>query len=326
MTRPFTIDLGWTGLLSGVGLRSADVLRLADLPEDMFTRERPSLPAERFFRLFQVLADALQTDAPGLALGLAVQPEVFSPPLFAAFCSPDLVSAATRLSQYKPLVGPIRLDVHDMTGGLELTLAGTDGIVFPPEYVAAELVFLVQLARLATRSEIRPIAVEMVSPPSSPAYPRFFGHRLREGPFDRVVFSRADARRPFLSANPALFRVFDDDLRARLDEQEAGASVAVRLHAALMEAMPAGQAGIDTVARRLGMSARTLQRRLGAEGTSFQAELRSLRERLARSYLTGTAYSIAEIAFLLGYEDPNSFFRAFHDWTGATPEAVRRAA
>ena len=58
----------------------------------------------------------------------------------------------------------------------------------------------------------------------------------------------------------------------------------------------------------------------------FSSELKELRERLARSYLTNTAHSSAEIAFMLGYEDPNSFFRAFHDWTGTTPEAVRQAA
>ena len=77
------------------------------------------------------------------------------------------------------------------------------------------------------------------------------------------------------------------------------------------------------VARRLAVSTRTLQRRLSEEGTSFQQELNGLRADLARHYLTNSRYSSAEISFLLGYSDPNSFIRAFHAWTGQTPESAR---
>ncbi|MEM7443942.1 MAG: helix-turn-helix transcriptional regulator, partial [Pseudomonadota bacterium] len=79
------------------------------------------------------------------------------------------------------------------------------------------------------------------------------------------------------------------------------------------------------VAGRLAISARTLQRRLSEEGTSFQQELNGIREELARHYLTNSHYSSAEISFLLGYDDPNSFIRAFHAWTGQTPERARPA-
>jgi len=73
------------------------------------------------------------------------------------------------------------------------------------------------------------------------------------------------------------------------------------------------------------MSKRTLQRRLEAEGASFRALLNASRENLARHYLRNTTLSGGEIAFLLGFEDPNSFYRAFQGWTGQTPEGVRRA-
>lgn len=71
------------------------------------------------------------------------------------------------------------------------------------------------------------------------------------------------------------------------------------------------------------MSTRTLQRRLQVEGQSFQGLLNQTREKLASHYLTHSALSGAEISFFLGFEDPNSFFRVFHQWTGATPEATR---
>jgi AraC-like DNA-binding protein len=77
------------------------------------------------------------------------------------------------------------------------------------------------------------------------------------------------------------------------------------------------------VAQKLAVSTRTLHRRLKKDGTTFQKVLDDLREELARHYLASSDYSSAEIAFLLGYEEPNSFYRAFRVWTGQTPEAVR---
>ncbi len=324
MTRQFTVELGWAALMDALGLRAADVLRAAQLPKDLFSRKRPTVSAAEFTALWESLASAMGADAPGLAIGRAVTAEMFSPPLFAAFCSPDLTVATARLSQYKPLVGPLILESHAMAGGLELTFGPEPGVVLPNEFIAAELVFLVQLARLALRREIRPIAVEMQNKPDSGAYAEFFGHAVRSGPFDRVVFSPEDARRPFVSANPALFAAFEPELQLRLDELERNASLAERVRATLMEALPSGRGDVTSIARQLGMSSRSLQRKLGAEGTSFQAELQDLRTRLATGYLNGTEHSSAEISFMLGYDDPNSFIRAFHDWTGTTPEAMRK--
>ena len=76
-------------------------------------------------------------------------------------------------------------------------------------------------------------------------------------------------------------------------------------------------------AREVGLGTRTLQRRLNEEGTTFMTQLNGTREKLALHYLQRTQYSCTEIAFLLGFEEPSSFFRAFHEWTGATPEALR---
>lgn len=211
-----------------------------------------------------------------------------------------------------------------MAGGLELTIESEPGIALLDEYIAAQLVFAVTLARQATRHAVRPIAVEMTRPPAHKGYADFFGTTVRPGPFNRVVFSPTDARRRFLPPGPELFASFDPELRLRLDQLPEQASCVDRVRSVLMEALPAGQPDVGTVARRLGPSARTLQRRLGAEGTGFQDVLQGLRDRLARHYLKTTGFSSADIAFLLGYDDPNSFTRAFHAWTGTTPETLRR--
>ena len=83
---------------------------------------------------------------------------------------------------------------------------------------------------------------------------------------------------------------------------------------------------VEHVAKRLAVSPRTLQRRLKEEGTSFKGVVSATRENLARHYLSRTQLTATEIAFLLGFEEPTSFFRAFQRWTGTTPERLRKQA
>lgn len=324
MTRPFVLDIGWAALADGIGVRPADILRRSGLPEDLFQRERPTLDAPAFSRLWDALMTTMGSETPGLDLGQAFSPEVFSPPIFAASCSPNLLIATERLQRFKPLVGPLILEPHNTRGGLEITIDAEDGVTLPDEYIVMELVFLVHFARISTRHNVRPIAVELIAPPLHPAYSGFFKGPVREGPFNRVVFSPADAERPFLSANPAMFSMFEPALQTRLDALARDASMADRVRSALMEAMPAGQADVKQISKKLGISTRGLQRKLTEQGTNFQTELKTLRERLARDYLLKANHSNAEIAYLLGFEDPNSFIRAFSSWTGTSPEALRK--
>jgi AraC-like DNA-binding protein len=91
----------------------------------------------------------------------------------------------------------------------------------------------------------------------------------------------------------------------------------------LHECLPAGESSVNAVAGHLTMSPRTLQRQLQTEGTNFQAVLTGTRERLARRYLADRSLTTSQIAYLLAYGDTNSFYRAFRQWTGVTPEAAR---
>lgn len=322
MAQEFHIDRAWQGFLESKGVRTVDLLRRADLPEDLFSRQRPSLPPEPFFRLWDETAKLTGDESPPVALGQALATKVFSPPIFAAFCSPDLLVALNRLSFYKPMVCPMKLDVHETLGGVEASF-GSDHFETPSDFIATELVFLVKLARLATQTNVVPVAVEMVSPPNDPQVRDFFGRKPLKGPFNRVVFSREDARLPFVPVDVEFFAGFDPDLQPRLHELKASASASERVLAVLMEALPSGRADTIQVASRLGTSTRSLQRRLASEGTSFNEVLKTLRKRLAELYLKKPEYSISEIAFLLGYADPNSFFRAFNAWNGTTPEKMR---
>jgi AraC-like DNA-binding protein len=122
-----------------------------------------------------------------------------------------------------------------------------------------------------------------------------------------------------------MWQVFEPELRRRLSQLDETASTVERVSAVLLELLPGNEATIEKTAERLGTSKRTLQRRLEDEGETFRTLVNTCRENLARHYLLNTSLPGYEIAFLLGFEDPNSFYRAFMTWTGQTPETLREA-
>jgi AraC-like DNA-binding protein len=84
-----------------------------------------------------------------------------------------------------------------------------------------------------------------------------------------------------------------------------------------------GEPSASITASRMKMSARTLNRALAAEGTSYRAILDQLRHELACRYLADSRLSIGEIGFLLGFSEISAFYRAFKRWTGQTPAVFR---
>jgi AraC-like DNA-binding protein len=92
---------------------------------------------------------------------------------------------------------------------------------------------------------------------------------------------------------------------------------------AVVPLLPHGKARIDEVARRLGVSQRTLARQLSSEGLTFTEVLEKLRADLASHYLSDRGLSISQIAWLLGYQEVSAFSHAFKRWTGKTPRDVR---
>lgn len=253
---------------------------------------------------------------------------MFDPAIFAAYCSPDLNVALKRLSQFKPLIGPMKLDAEVSRKATRLTLRYLEpDLDVPVALTGAELGFFVQLARLGTRERIVPLRV--VAPgklPAKKAYADYFGVEPIGGKAISITFSARDAIKPFLTENAQMWEFFEPGLRKRLSEVDIEAGMTERVRAVLLEMLPGGQSSADEVASRLFVSRRTLQRRLGEEASTFKAILNDVRQELAHHYLTQSELPHAQISFLLGYEDPNSFFRAFHAWTGASPNAVRTQA
>ena len=147
---------------------------------------------------------------------------------------------------------------------------------------------------------------------------------VEEGQRNVVSFSTEDLALPFITRNDSMWDYFEPELGRRLSELDVDETLAARVRSALIEALPAGEVAADEIAQRLGVSKRTLQRKLGDEGTTYQKQLNHVRELLAKRYLTTTSMRTDEIAFMLGYVELNSFLRAFNTWTGLSPSEYRK--
>lgn len=323
---------GWRVLMQDAGLATAPVLRRAQLPGDLFARQNVRLDPDSFFKLWNAIdaeAASLDADLPApLRIARVMSSDWFDPELFAALCSANLADALERIATYVRLIAPMSIKVE--RGPVQTTISIAflgDGQPPPAVFLAFKMVFFLQLGRLATRSAIQPLRVgwpaALAAGREASTYAAFFGVPVNASPVATLVLSTADAERPFLTENHKMWRFFEPSLRQRLADLDRTAGMAERVRGTLLETLPAGEASMRAVCRRLGVSSRTLQRRLRDEGTTFQQTLDTLRDSLARHYLRNTALSGAEISFLLGFEDANSFARAFQAWTGKTPQAVR---
>lgn len=315
----FLIDKNYGTYLSGMGFSMDEVLKKAMLPEDLLARQTPSLTAEEYFR-FMGAIDALSPDEQTLIrLAASEGIEAFSPPIFAAYCSRNALVCLKRLAQYKPLIGALLYQVKETETEVSVEiLSGNEELELPEILVGIEFVFLVGLIRKATKEIITPLSVTAKQPMKNSAYADFIGKAITVGDKNRLVFSKEDALVPFISRNESMWEFFEPELKRRLSMMETDDSCAARVRSALMELLPSGECTIDDVAKKLGYSKRSLQRKLQEEDTNFQKQLNHTRELLARTYLANTDMTTEDIAFLLGYQESGSFLRAFTVWTGQT--------
>jgi len=327
MTDGFVMSPAAAILLVDLGISLPTVLRRAGLPQILRSEAAPTLTVAQYYALWQALTEESGDPRFPVRIAQALSTEAFDPPVFAALCSPDLTVAAARIARYKPLIGPLRLVVTSTGSGLRIETRWPEGPNPPEALVLTELLFWVALARLATRSPTRPILVTApVRPAETAAYQDYLGVPIESGATPSIAFATQDAARPFLTANTRMWDFFEPELRRGLADMQAGSSMTELVRAALLRLLPSGAGTTAAVARDLAVSTRTLQRRLLLESTTFQAVLRETRESLAWHYLSVPQLRTAEISYLLGYEDTNSFYRAFHSWTGQTPERARTSA
>jgi AraC-like DNA-binding protein len=200
-----------------------------------------------------------------------------------------------------------------------------------PAPASHELCFalVAQYARQLSAQPLRISAIEFThrATGDASAYRAWFDAPVTFGAeHTQLVLPRVALDATLVSSDPSLLAILTraaDELHRRAP---ADPTLTAQVARVLRDALRSDEGNIDHIAKRLGLTARSLQRRLKDEGTSFNALRETVRRDLAKRYLD-EKLSIAEISFLLGFSEPSAFFRAFKRWTGTTPlEARRRAA
>ena len=180
--------------------------------------------------------------------------------------------------------------------------------------------------RHATGEHVNPVAIQAETIREGWAEAAsFFGCPIAHGPGYRMILRAEDADLPLISRNDEMWEQIEHGLEESFVRAIAEPSTAARVRQALVDGLPGGQATADQIARTLALSKRSLQRKLQDEGLSFKDVLEETRRAMAMNYLHNTEMNVQEIAYLLGFKDPSSFFRAFRGWTGQTPQAMRKA-
>lgn len=141
---------------------------------------------------------------------------------------------------------------------------------------------------------------------------------------DEVAFPGAVKELPIIGADPYLNKLLLKYCEeARSDRCPGRGAAWVDSENAIAQLLPHGRARADEVAHRLGLSRRTLARRLASEGLTFEVVLSQLRANLAKRYLRDETLAISQIAWLVGYKEVSAFTHAFKRWTGKTPREAR---
>ena len=186
--------------------------------------------------------------------------------------------------------------------------------------------WIVAVARRGVGRALSPKRVEFQR---TPAHRKMYEAHFRcpvkfKAKQNALIFSKADVELPFVTYNAGLLAVVAPQLETELAEQLGHKTFSEQAKAILKRLVAGQRPGIQDLARELHLSTRTLQRRLTEQDITFQRLLEEARRELARHYLLHSSLELNQIAYLLGYEDANSFFRAFQQWEGTSPGQWRQ--
>jgi AraC-like DNA-binding protein len=326
MTNRFRVSTTLLRKLGELGLPPETVLRHAGLPMGLFNQEKILVSTEEFFALYRGIAESSSDPGFGLKLGTEERIERYDPIKIAALSARSFRDAVERLARYKQLTCPEEIRV--IKRGKESAVQFIWLLAHEEEPPLLVDVCFAWIVGIGQRGIGRPLNLKRVELQRAPAHREMYEAHFRcpvkfKSSKNALVFSNADMELPFVTYNPDLLAIVAPHLEAELVQQLADKTFTEQAKGILKQLLAGQRPGIQDLARELHVSTRRLQRRLTEQGITFQRLLEEARRELARHYLLHSSRELNETAYLLGYEDANSFFRAFHHWEGTSPAQWR---
>lgn len=275
-------------------------------------------------RLWQAVIDELADPFLGLHAARTVNIEQLGLVGYTMRHSANLGEAIERLARYQRLLSEgVRYQLTRHGEEFEVSWTTHPSLLSLRAPVEAGMTLLVRSARQLTGVEIHPVRLDLPTPQPDDvseyrnefACPMLFGAETAS-----LTFSANHFALPTVASDETLVGYLDELAEiavAPLDPTKDSTSTAVRR--TLWSLLPSGRPSVWQTAREMGVSVRTLQRRLGDEGSSFSTVLDNLRRDISEELLGEGGQSVADIAFLLGYSEPSAFHRAYRRWQKSPP-------
>jgi len=315
--------------LQAVGIDLAVLLRKSGLPLTLWTTGQGMVTTEQYFSLWRTVRDLCEDPAIGLKLPGLIPVELHHPAIIAAYHARTFRDALQRFARYKILCCFEEMKFHETKGECSLEFNWILSRETPPPLLL-DVAFMASVEmgrRGAQKPLLRPLRLELSrSAEHQEMYEAAFGCPVKfKAKRDAIIFRSSDLDLPFVGYNAELLEMLTPQLDQQLARHRKKQSCTEQVKWVLKRLLGGPRPEISEVAKELGMSSRTLQRRITDEGSSYRQLLHDARHELARFYLKEPSLSVSEIAYLLSYEDPSSFFRAFHEWEGTTPSEWKTA-
>ena len=304
--------------LRSIGLSIENILEQTGIPNILW-KEEIQLSTEEYY-LFLKKIDEVITDKQISAISNIDNLNMFIPSFFAALSSKNGLEGIKRLAKYKKLIGPVFLEIKEFEEIVQVQYFFEQREKELPRFaVLNEQLMLINLLNKGIGKRISPVSV------TSPfeyveLLTKEINATINKEKQNEVIFSMKDLKKPFLTANNIMVEYLEPQLKQKLAEIENQISetFTARVQKKLFQLIPSGQFGLENVAEEFGISGRTLQRNLSAENTSFNQMVKDIQKIMTFNYLEAKELSIDEIAYLVGYTETSSFYRAFKKWTGKT--------
>jgi AraC-like DNA-binding protein len=318
---------GIAEMLAAEGLDVRALLAGANIDPAVLEAPGARLPSEKISRLWELAVERSGNPAIGLAQHQVARPASFDVVGYAMMSCANLKVAFERLIRYLLILSDaLTMTMREERAGYRVTFVlfgGTRPV--PRQRIEFIFVTVIGFCRWISGRDIHPVRVELPYPTPVDLAPYQAAFRCQVS-FDAsaasLLFASADMLAALPTSNPVLAELherFAGDYLQHFDH----AQISYRAREVIVRRLPDGEPRRDQVASELCMSERTLQRRLEEEATSFNQLLDETRRELAEQYLGRLQLSFAQAAYLLGFVDQSSFFRACRRWFDRSPGQYR---
>ncbi|HEX6730464.1 MAG TPA: AraC family transcriptional regulator [Pyrinomonadaceae bacterium] len=315
-------------LAAQYSVKPADMYAAINLNASVLSDPDNRIPFAQLVELYEKASQLTGDKNFGLHMGEVVDPKLFDVVGYSALNSATLGEAFARVARYHSIWTDGAVIKVEISQAISAIIYRYVDESIGEHRQDSEMTFagFVTLCRMAADPNWRPILIEFQHPKPDDIseHVRLFRCEVKfNATVNRLVFDSSSLALPIARADPGLCRMLDrhaEDLLAKFPPRD---TLIENARTIIRKELNGGNPSLERVALKLGLSGRTLQRKLHEQGTSHNNLVDQIRRELATRYLREREMAICGVAYLLGFSEPSSFHRAFKRWTGVTPKEYR---